>query len=152
MGTHATIAIKIHHKGVVSKLGNGKYLVSTLSSDGYLSHAGSILQQFYKEESRVIELISLGDLSFVGRYISKEEAEADGDLGRYSYTTAYHRDRDEDWNSVAPRELSWDDMLDDTYTYVFDDGHWYFVNGYDDDLVDLTNLSCSELDELDESL
>lgn len=40
--------------------------------DGYISHNGNLLYQFYRDEAKVRELISLGDISSLGRDIGEK--------------------------------------------------------------------------------
>ena len=43
-----------------------------LHSDGYLEHAGRILDEHYKDESKVDELLALGDLSAIDKNIGNK--------------------------------------------------------------------------------
>ena len=43
-----------------------------LHSDGYLEHAGRILDEHYRDESKVDELIALGDLSAIDKNIGNK--------------------------------------------------------------------------------
>ena len=110
--------------------------------DGYVSHNGNILYQFYRDEAKVRELISHGDLSILGRnigeqrpfdnphkYMSKEYQEFQ-DLyeGQCLY---YGRDRGEK-NVEAKTYTDVADFIDnrgEEYNYLFVNGTWY-VNEY----------------------
>ena len=64
MATRATIA-------KIQKDGSGIKAIY-LHSDGYLEHAGRILDEHYRDESKVDELIALGDLSAIDKNIGNK--------------------------------------------------------------------------------
>ena len=86
MATRATIA-KLDKNGVKAIY---------LHSDGYLEHAGRILDEHYRDESKVDELIALGDLSAIDKNIGNKI-----EFGNYKLRVeneqcvAYCRDRGE---------------------------------------------------------
>jgi hypothetical protein len=83
MGTRSTIAIE-NADGTVT----GIYC----HWDGYLSHNGQILNEFYTTEAQVRELIALGDLSILGETIG---VKTDFNNGAEGQCLAYGRDRGE---------------------------------------------------------
>ena len=108
--------------------------------DGYVSHNGNILYQFYRDEAKVRELIGNGDLSILGRDIGEKrpfdnphkymsaEYEAFRDLyeGQCLY---YGRDRGEK-GVEAKTYTNVADFIDnrgEEYNYLFVSGTW-FVN------------------------
>lgn len=110
--------------------------------DGYVKHNGNILYQFYRDEAKVRELISNGDLSILGREIGSkhpfdnphkymsEEYKAFQDLyeGQCLY---YGRDRGEK-DVEARTYTNVADFIDnrgEEYNYLYVNGTW-FVNQY----------------------
>ena len=110
--------------------------------DGYVSHNGNILYQFYRDEAKVRELISNGDLSILGREIGEKHpfdnphkymspeyiAHADLYEGQCLY---YGRDRGER-DVEAKTYTNVADFIDnrgEEYNYLYVNGTW-FVNAY----------------------
>jgi len=93
----------------------GKYTGVYCHSDGYPEWNGNRLMEHFNSLPSALALVSLGDLSSIGR---------DGTV------TAYHRDRGESWDEVKPIEshslnyivscLDHDDNV-----YLFADGKWH---------------------------
>ena len=73
-------------------LDNGITKIIYCHWDGYPSHNGEILVNNYTSPAAVVELMKLGDLS------SLDESPAE--------CTAYHRDRNEPWGTVEPRDVN----------------------------------------------
>ena len=73
-------------------LDNGITKIIYCHWDGYPSHNGEILVNNYTSPAAVVELMKLGDLS------SLDESPAE--------CTAYHRDRNEPWGMVEPRDIN----------------------------------------------
>ena len=70
--------------------------------DGYLSHNGKILLEYYTDINKVKELISLGDLSCLGKYIGKKHNfDYSSDLCK-DWCLYYYRDREENWEDTKP--------------------------------------------------
>lgn len=121
--------------------------------DGYLEHNGAILQEYY-DSSKANQLVSMGDLSSLGKNIGEahpfskfgidkedpdfdklmalcEKAEANG------WSTFYSRDRGEkdvEWKVAH----SFDEFLEQVdncggeYYYVMENGVWYCGSMYGD--------------------
>jgi hypothetical protein len=96
--------------------------------DGYLEHNGDILLKHY-DSAKANELVSLGDLSTLGREIG-EQHDFDNEDGREGQCTFYGRDRGEQdvgWKVAN----SFEDFLEQVegcgaeYYYVMRDGEWY---------------------------
>jgi hypothetical protein len=88
--------------------------------DGYISGNGEILQTLYTNRKKVEKLIALGDISVLG-----DDPE---------HTTAYHRDRSEDFNQNTHNNV--EDFFDEAfgageeYAYLFTlDNRWLVCNG-----------------------
>lgn len=82
--------------------------------DGYPEHNGQILVEHYKDESKVDQLLELGDLSMLRPEIGEEQ--------------------DFDRTETHKATLSYfDDFLEQTYNYLFKDGKWhcYTDSGYE---------------------
>lgn len=123
MGTRSTIAIQ-NADGTVT----GIYC----HWDGYLSHNGYILKEFYTDEAKVRELIALGDLSSLGAEIGEKhpfDERVDAETYAETRCTAYGRDRGE--KDVDAKTCdSWTALLDDfgqEYDYLFTPGKGWTV-------------------------
>jgi len=114
--------------------------------DNYLSGTGRILRDHYKDMKKVKRLIALGSLSsleanvswrtvpkpFVHRYWREGSTHHVHFVEKHTYDTpvkdvvvAYHRDRNEPWDSVKPEVDSI--MLDrQEYNYLFRKGQWFY--------------------------
>lgn len=125
MSTHSSIGIKNNDGTVI-----GIYC----HHDGYLHHCGAILKEFYNDVNKAKELIALGDLSALENKISPDNNEEHSfDKPQKGVCIFYHRDRQEDWESVKPNEFNNDkDFVryygGSSYYYLFDDGKWYYKN------------------------
>ena len=73
-------------------LNNGITKIIYCHWDGYPEHNGQLLVNNYNSPSAVFDLLELGDLSSL--------AEAPDQC------TAYHRDRNEPWDMVEPRDVN----------------------------------------------
>ena len=73
-------------------LNNGITKIIYCHWDGYPEHNGQLLVNNYNSPSAVFDLLELGDLSSL--------AEAPDQC------TAYHRDRNEPWGMVEPRDVN----------------------------------------------
>jgi hypothetical protein len=93
---------------------DGSIRVNYCHWDGYLAHVGRILLAHYDSDTRVRELLALGELSSLAPTLDE--------------THAYHRDRGEEWKSAgefAPGEF----RLLEEYAYVYDvsDQRWLWA-------------------------
>ena len=117
-----------------------------LHSDGYLEHAGRILDEHYRDESKVDELIALGDLSAIDKNIGNKI-----EFGNYKLRAenkqcvAYCRDRGEKYAHFDLLDSEIDLIkfakrsCDAEYVYMFAFGYWY--------VYDFENKSFVELEE-----
>ena len=101
-------------------------------SDGYPQNpgVGSELFQHYTDRIKVEALVALGDLSSIAPEIGDKHG---FDQRSQGFVTAYHRDRDEEWEQVMPDEDKTIKSLGQTadnsggeYLYVFRDGVWKY--------------------------
>lgn len=120
MGTRALIG-KMNKDGTVS----GIYL----HWDGYPSHAGAILDEYYSTDEAISELIEHGSCSSIGKSIG---AKHDFNERLPDCCTFYHRDRDEELNiqnfssrsafmRTGQRDYDW--------AYLYENGGWVTVRG-----------------------
>lgn len=121
MSTHSAI-------GILN--GNGLVYAVYCHNDGYPSGSkfavGVILQNHYRDEQKVRELIRLGDLSAVGENVYPDHAvEHSFDHPQEGVTIAYHRDRGDElqpaqvFESVA-EYVEQGSQLDVEYLYLYD--------------------------------
>lgn len=90
--------------------------------DGYPEHNGEILTQYYTNVNRVKELLKLGDLSVLGKFIGEKQ---DFDKRVKDCCLAYGRDRGE--TGVSSSTTTLENLLSNgtiDYTYIFDGDYW----------------------------
>ena len=127
MATRATIA----------KLDNNGVKTIYLHSDGYLEHAGIILDEHYRDESKVDELLAQGDVSSLNENIGEKLPFNDYMLfHEKKQCRFYGRDRGEDKKEAAilkdENELIKfaTEKCDAEYIYMFAYGSWYVYDVY----------------------
>lgn len=95
--------------------------------DGYPSHNGKILLEFYNTDESIDELLSLGNISSLCKRVKPDENETHSfDSPIKDVTVAYHRDRNE------PLAF-WGEGSGEEYIYLFHESEWYFKSCYSDD-------------------
>lgn len=110
--------------------------------DGYPEHNGQILAEHYTNENRVGELLKLGDLSVLGKFIGEKQ---DFDKRIVGNCLAYGRDRGE--SNVGVKNTSYDKLIVDQsvdYVYVFDGDYWECHSTYTPESINLYNIASSE--------
>lgn len=124
MSTHSEIA-------VMDKKGNIKSIYCHF--DGYIENNGVLLLLYYNNINTVNELINLGNISSLGRYVDHINEELK--------TIAYVRDRGEDQiiNRPSTKTLSDIGSLIYDYSYLFkeDRNKWYMIDKENKKLVPL---------------
>lgn len=101
--------------------------------DGYPSHNGEILINFYNNENAVRELIALGGLSSLEQRIAPNENEVHTfDNPIKGVTVAYHRDRGEELEIMHFTDC--ESMINEgigyiEYFYVWYNGAWECYDG-----------------------
>lgn len=99
--------------------------------DGYLSHNGRILQEYYSTQKKAEALVKPGDLSSLAEKCTKPKGHS-FDKPVEGYCVYYGRDRretnaegytGESLAAVWPPEDTWTE-----FTYVFDADEWYVAN------------------------
>ena len=110
MSTNCSVAIQNEDGSVTGIYGHW---------DGYLDGVGAELLDKFRTVTEVKELIMLGDCSSIVDTVE-----------------AYHRDKGEKWDSVAPRvHNSYNEFIEDMgqeYNYLFDNGVWMVSEAYAD--------------------
>jgi len=111
--------------------------------DGYPEHNGAILREYYSNINRVNELLNLGDLSVLGKFIGEKM-----DFNKRVQDTclAYGRDRGE--SNVSKKNSEYDKLITDQsidYVYIFDGDYWECHSTYSPELINLYNITSSEV-------
>jgi hypothetical protein len=127
MATRATIA-KLDDNGVKAIY---------LHSDGYLNHAGKILDQHYQDKDKVNELLAHGDVSFLDENIGVKIDFMDYKT-RYANKQCkfYMRDRGEKYKQAEQLKDETEliefatEKCDAEYIYMFAYGSWYVYDVY----------------------
>ena len=138
MATRATIA-------KIQKDGSGIKAIY-LHSDGYLEHAGRILAEHYKDESKVDELIAHGDVSSLGENIGvKLDFNDLKSFYENEQCKFYHRDRGEKYAHFDLLDSELDlikfakNSCDAQYVYLYAYGYWY-VYSVEDNTYEFVEL------------
>jgi hypothetical protein len=111
--------------------------------DGYPEHNGAILREHYSNINRVNELLELGDLSVLGKFIGEKQ---DFDKRVVGNCLAYGRDRGE--SNVSKKNSGYDELItsqDVDYVYIFDGDYWECHSTYTPELINLYNTTSSEV-------
>ena len=123
---------------LIGKMYGDKVKAIYCHNDGYPSHTGEMLKEYYNNDSIIDKLINLGDISFLDKNIEpKEGQEHSFDHPAPGITIAYHRDRGED---LFIREYSGEDSFREelkgfgcNYLYLWKDGDWLIFDANDED-------------------
>lgn len=118
--------------GILEKDGKVTYIYCHW--DGYVEYVGAVLNEFYNTDEKIRELIALGAISSLGKYINPPEGKIhtfDNPLD--DVTVAYCRDRKETGNNDAEIDDSEEKYLlknprsnGAEFTYLWKDGEWFF--------------------------
>jgi hypothetical protein len=111
--------------------------------DGYPEHNGAILREHYSNINRVNELLNLGDLSVLGKFIGEKM-----DFNKRVQDTclAYGRDRGE--SNVSKKNSGYDELITNQnvdYVYIFDGDYWECHSTWNPELINLYNTTSSEV-------
>ena len=111
--------------------------------DGYPEHNGAILREHYSNINRVNELLNLGDLSVLGKFIGEKM-----DFNKRVQDTclAYGRDRGE--SNVSKKNSGYDELITNQnvdYVYIFDGDYWECHSTWNPELINLYNITSSEV-------
>lgn len=99
--------------------------------DGYPQGVGKTLKEHYTEETKILQLMELGNLSVLGPEIGQPQKFEDRSTHRDQWCLAYGRDRGEQRQEAKlfkdMRELqSYVAKSDQEYVYLFKDGSWKY--------------------------
>lgn len=99
--------------------------------DGYLDHVGKILFENYNTEEKVRELLSHGNMSSLGCVVGEKH---DFDDNNYDVTRYYGRDRGEEGQEPRTFTNSYEfvNEICASYSYLFDIGQWFVVDGLEE--------------------
>ena len=134
MATRSTIA-KLGKDGIIKAV--------YCHSDGYLEHNGKVLNEYYKDESKVDELLAQGDISTLDQNIGEKLPFNDYMLfHEKKQCRFYHRDRGEDlmFNEFESdiEYIEWaKDSCNAEYIYMFAFGALYVYDDYVGKFIEL---------------
>ena len=113
---------------IAKQIGDDKYRTIYCHFDGYPEHCGAILLDAYNTPEKLDELLSLGDISYLGPQLSPESGKS---YDPKDVTVAYARDLGE--KKVEAKDMTLDQLQDCDFeiqfVYIFDsDGVWKFFD------------------------
>lgn len=112
MSTRSTISIKNQ---------DGTFTGIYCHFDGYPSGNGAILLEHYNDESKIRELLSLGDISCLEQEVNPTSSHS-YENPQFGVTVAYGRDRGEQ-GTDAVTTSEWKPSQE--YNYLYENGKWY---------------------------
>lgn len=117
---------------ITVKLPNGKYVGIYCHFDGYVENpgVGYMLLKHYNSMRRATNLVALGDISVLGRFLTTKRPH-DFENPCKGVTIAYHRDRGDDFR--RSEGYTWSAVkqtIGGAYDYLFEDGLWYVSRRY----------------------
>ena len=130
-------------RSTIAKLGkDGIIKAEFCHSDGYLEHNCKVLNEYYKDESKVDELLAQGDISTLDQNIGEKLPFNNYMLFHdQKQCRFYHRDRGEDFmfNEFESEEeyVEYASDVANGFIYLYAYGAWYvydntFVRCYDE--------------------
>ncbi len=119
MSTHSTIAVQ-HQDGTISQI--------YCHWDGYISHNGALLVEYYDSLELAEALVELGELSSLAPKLSPT-GEHDFEHREPNVCVFYHRDRDEDYtiNKFDSFKHYIEKGRVEEFNYIFKDSEWRTV-------------------------
>ena len=142
-------------RSAIAKLGKDGIIKSVYChSDGYLEYNGKILNEYYKDESKVDELLAHGDISSLNKNIGVKIDFMDYELrAKNEQCRFYHRDRGEDlmFNEFESdiEYIEWANDVANGFIYLYAFGAWYV---YDNGFVRTYGRASHKFVELEEAL
>ena len=124
MATRSTIAMKTEE---------GKFRTIYCHWDGYPSYNGAMLNENYTDPAKIKSLIDLGSISSLNEEVGEkhpfDKNYETPELDLFAnWTTAYHRDRGEEWSRTAPMTFNdTEEMVElcgEEYAYVWNGDDW----------------------------
>ena len=107
----------------------GKFHVVYCHYDGYLSHNGKILFEHYTTLEKVMQLVTLGNMSSLGKDIAAPfNVEHTFENPQKDVCVFYGRDRGErnQWPDKCSHVFELRLKTSGTATYIFKDNKWFF--------------------------
>ena len=115
--------------GVAIKTNEG-YKTIYVHSDGYPKYMWPMLTENYNSEELATKLVNLGDASYIDILLEPTTEYHKFGTPEPNVSMFYHRDRGEDWDHVAPINLTKQEMFNAYYySYIWEDGCWNFYKG-----------------------
>ena len=119
-------------RSTIAKLGkNGIIKAVYCHNDGYLGHVGKVLEEHYKDESKVDELLAHGDVSIIDENIGVK-IDFNDYKTRYANKQCkfYMRDRCEKYKHAEQLKdeielIEFSNNCDVDFIYMFAYGYWY---------------------------
>ena len=145
-------------RSTIAKLGKDGIIKAVYCHfDGYLEHNGALLNEHYKDEDKVDELLEHGDISSLGKDIGVainfyEPTFIKEDDFAYQ-CKFYHRDRGENlmFNEFESdiEYIEWANGVANGFIYLYASGAWYV---YDNGIVRTYGRASHKFVELEEAL
>ena len=124
-------------RSAIAKLGKDGIIKAVYChNDGYLEYNGKMLNEHYKDESKVDELLAHGDISSLNKNIGVKIDFMDYELRtKNEQCRFYHRDRGEDlmFNEFESdiEYIEWANDVANGFIYLYAFGAWYvYSNGF----------------------
>ena len=118
-------------RAIIAKLDDNGVKAIYNHSDGYLEHAGRILAEHYRDESKVDELLAHGDVSIIDENIGVK-IDFNDYKTRYANKQCkfYMRDRGEKYKQAEQLKdetelIEFSNNCDVDFIYMFAYGYWY---------------------------
>lgn len=122
---------------IAMELDKGLYKTIYCHNDGYLKHNGAILLEHYSEKQKLNELLELGDISYLGKFVKPNpEKEHSFEYGKRQpdVVVAYGREREE--LNVEPKIMTLNKMR----KYSFIDYFYIFTKENEWKYFDYSNM------------
>ena len=141
MGTRSRIGLS---------LGNGLATTIYCHWDGYPEHNGRILLESYRDNAKVAELISHGDMSSLRPKINPSSEYHTFENPEPDVCVFYHRDRDERLRISTIKEDKLWAYSGEEWNYLFKDNQWWFRRAGQTEWKLLTWVDCGAEEPMDE--
>lgn len=116
---------------ITKKLEDGKYIGVYHHWNGYPEYLGKLLVNSYDTEEKLDKLLSLGDISCAGPIPEDDPKLWTSGLDYESGKCKTYRGRGDTNVGAKTRDLNGFVNGSVDYTYVFENGHWYFYKWTD---------------------
>jgi hypothetical protein len=113
------------------KLKENQYIGIYVHFDGYPEGVGEILNEHYRDEHKIRELISLGSISYLESKLHPDKKHS-FKSPQEGITLAYARDRGEEWIIKVSCNDKPTNLCEEEYAYLWGDGDWYISEDSND--------------------